>query len=384
MIRIASKRETGAVTLERGDLDRLFAALREDGYELVGPTVRDGAIIYDTIESADDLPAGVTDRQAAASYRLADRADQACFGYVVGPHSWKRYLFAPKVRLWSARRTAEGLGFDNARQAPRRALIGVRACELAAIEIQDKVFLRDECRDADYASRRENTFLVAVNCAEAGGNCFCVSMDTGPTARSGYDLVLTEILEPGRHYFVMRSGSDAGRAMLERLGRPAATDAELGAATKVEQRAAERMGRHLDTDGLPQVLEQAARHRHWDDVAERCMSCDNCTMVCPTCFCHVVEDKIDLGGEHAERWREWDSCFNGDYSKIHGGKIRRSIRSRYRQWLTHKLGTWHRQFGVSGCVGCGRCITWCPVGIDLTAEVSALRRRSDSQQESPS
>jgi Fe-S oxidoreductase len=96
-------------------------------------------------------------------------------------------------------------------------------------------------------------------------------------------------------------------------------------------------------------------------------------MVCPTCFCTTVEDVSDVTGDHAERWRRWDSCFTLGFSYIHGGSIRNSGKARYRQWMTHKLASWIDQFGTSGCVGCGRCITWCPVGIDITEEARAIR-----------
>jgi ferredoxin len=373
--------EEGVVTLDRTDLDKLFGALRDAGYDTIGPTIRDGAIVYERIESSADLPVGRTDRQDAASYRLEQRTDEACFGFVVGPHSWKRYLFPPKVRLWSASRTQDGFEVNNDRDTPKLAFIGVRACELAAIGIQDQVFVTREHQDADYASRRKNVLLVAVNCTEAGGTCFCVSMDTGPKARSGYDLALTEVIEADRHYFVLESGTPAGRAIVEQLETRKATDEEQASAARAEQRAVEQMGRRMDTDKLPELLQQVANHPRWDEVAERCLSCANCTMVCPTCFCHDVTDVVDLTGDNAERWREWDSCFNGDYSYIHGGKIRASTQGRYRQWLTHKLGTWNEQFGMSGCVGCGRCITWCPVGIDITEEVRALRSRPNAKDE---
>jgi ferredoxin len=95
-------------------------------------------------------------------------------------------------------------------------------------------------------------------------------------------------------------------------------------------------------------------------------------MVCPTCFCTTPEDITDVTGEHAERWERWASCFELDFSYLHGGSVRQSGVGRYRHWITHKLSTWYDQFGHSGCVGCGRCIAWCPVGIDITEEAARL------------
>jgi sulfhydrogenase subunit beta (sulfur reductase) len=132
------------------------------------------------------------------------------------------------------------------------------------------------------------------------------------------------------------------------------------------------MGRYLETEGLASLLKSSPDHPRWDDVARRCLNCANCTLVCPTCFCTTVEDTTDLSGQHAERWRLWDSCFTLGFSYIHGGSVRSSAKSRYRQWLTHKLSNWHDQFDTPGCVGCGRCISWCPAGIDLTEEARAL------------
>jgi Fe-S oxidoreductase len=149
---------------------------------------------------------------------------------------------------------------------------------------------------------------------------------------------------------------------------------ELQTARHALAEAEKHMGRRLDTSDLPNLLYEHLEDSCWDKVAARCLSCANCTQVCPTCFCSDVVEVSDLLGQKSERIRRWDSCFNLDFSHVHGGNIRPGTRSRYRQWLTHKLASWIDQFGVSGCVGCGRCITWCPVGIDLTAEVEAIRK----------
>jgi ferredoxin len=350
--------------LDVAGLDGLLGSLRERGYTVVGPTVRDGAIVYDEIDSADALPAGWTETQEAGSYRLERRDDEARFGYASGPSSWKRFLFPPRLRLW---RTGPELEVEE-EELPDRplAFVGVRPCELAAIAVQDRVLLGDR----DYRSRRERLFTVAVNCHEPGGTCFCVSMGTGPTAREGYDVLLTELAGPR---YLAEAGSYRGAEVLASLDGDEPTEDDRRESAEQAARAAEGMGRSLDTYGIRDLLRDNLEHPVWDRVAERCLTCGNCTMVCPTCFCTTVEDANDLVTGRAERSRVWDSCFSIDYSYIHGGAIRQSPRARYRQWLTHKLSTWHDQFDSSGCVGCGRCITWCPVGIDITQEVAAIR-----------
>jgi sulfhydrogenase subunit beta (sulfur reductase) len=354
-------------------LDDLLAALRRRGYRVLGPTVRDGAIVYDDLEFADELPTGWTDRQDGGTYRLERREDDARFGYAVGPHSWKQFLFPARLRLWKARANGgEPVVEEEPLDETPLAFIGVRACELNAIAIQDKVFTGGKFVDRDYAARRRGIFVVAVNCGEPAGTCFCVSMDSGPRVEQGYDLALTEVMDGG-HRFLVEAGSPAGEEVLAELPSRPAEESDVAAATAVTDSAAERMGRAIEHPDIRDLLVDGLEHPRWDEVAERCLTCGNCTMVCPTCFCSSVEDTTDLTGTETARTRVWDTCFSLDYSYIHGGSVRTSGRSRYRQWLTHKLGTWHDQFGTSGCVGCGRCIAWCPVGIDITAEVAALR-----------
>jgi sulfhydrogenase subunit beta (sulfur reductase) len=354
-------------------LDALVAALAARGYTVVGPTVRNGAIVYDELETADNLPTGWTDVQEGGTYRLERREDAARFGFAAAPTSWKRFLFPPRIRLWQATKRGDGLAVEEEPlDTTPLAFFGVRPCELHGIAIQDRILLGGRYADRDYAARREGVFLVAVNCHEPGGTCFCASMGTGPTAHEGYDLVLTELLD-NSHRFLAEAGSERGEEVLAELGGDPASDADLGAAAEQAAGAVGRMGRRLDTTDIRDLLARNLEHPRWDEVASRCLTCGNCTMVCPTCFCTSVEDVNDLTGEQTERVRVWDVCYSVDYSYIHGGAIRQSPKARYRQWLTHKLGTWHDQFGSSGCVGCGRCITWCPVAIDITEEVAAIR-----------
>ena len=360
--------------LDRQDFDQLINALKSRGYDVVGPTIREGAIVYDHVASTSDLPAGWTDEQEGGKYRLKRRKDEALFGYVVGPHAWKKFLFPPVQRLWQAQRVEKGFQvLPEKQEPPKFAFLGVRSCELHAIEVQDKVFLNGAYVDPGYKARRENLFMIAVNCGVAGGTCFCVSMNNGPKAEAGYDLALTEVLEGGKHYFVVEAGTAKGKEVLAKVPHKLAGEAERRTADRIVAETAQHMGRTMETVGIKELLYANYEHPRWDNVASRCLTCANCTMVCPTCFCSTVEDVTDLSGDHAERWRKWDSCFTLDFSYIHGGSVRSTPKSRYRQWMTHKLATWIDQFGTSGCVGCGRCITWCPVGIDITEEVQAIR-----------
>jgi ferredoxin len=359
--------------IDEGGLQALIDGLRARDYTVLGPRVRDGAIVYDEIAAVAELPRGWTDRQAAGRYRLERRADEALFGYANGADSWKRRLHPPVEPLFRLHR--DGAGFRPAEEAqvppPRYAFLGARACDLAAIAIQDRVFASGPIGDAAYARRRDGAFIVAVDCAEPGGTCFCARLGTGPKARARFDLALTELLD-GPHRFLVEVGSERGGALVAALDSRPATAADVAAAAGVEARCTAAQSRGFDPAGAARVLRDSPDHPHWDEVAARCLSCANCTMVCPTCFCTTIVDSGDLRGNSAARERRWDSCFTLDFSHLHGGSVRASTRSRYRQWLTHKLSTWIEQFGVPGCVGCGRCVTWCPAGIDLVAEVAAL------------
>ena len=352
----------------------LLDALVERGYRVVGPTLRDQAIVYDDIDSLSDLPIGWTDEQDAGRYRVVERADDALFGYAVGPHSWKKFLHPPVLHMWRAGHDGQDVQL-MADEEPGRpfAFIGVRACELHAIAIQDRVFLGGAHVDAHYRARRHGAFIVAVNCAVAGGTCFCDSMHTGPKVEAGFDLALTEIVIGDERAFLVETGSDEGRGVLASLAHRTAKAEEIAEGEATVARTAASMGRQMQSDDVRELLVRNLEHSRWDDVAQRCLTCGNCTMVCPTCFCTSVEDSSDLAGTESSRTRRWDSCFTVDFSYIHGGSVRASARARYRQWMTHKLSTWFDQFGTSGCVGCGRCITWCPVGIDITEEVRAIR-----------
>ena len=398
------------VILSAADLDRLIRLLGV-GHRVIGPQVVDGAVVLRDIASADQLPAGWLDDQEGGHYRLHRDDSAGPFDHVVGPHSLKNFLFPAREPIARFERV-EGMWREQSPSPPPLplAVIGVRGCDLAALAVQDRVFLREEGDqgghvDPAYKARRDGLFLVAVDCRRAAATCFCHSMGTGPAACSASagrtaDLTLTDLgpgpvdsVAPGglERRFACRIGSERGAALIAGLS----ADSPGVRCTRDEEEAAERVpvdlerqmwqrrrldgegpsasGRQLDTGNLRDLLFSNLDHPRWEEVASRCLSCTNCTLVCPTCFCASVTEVTDLTGDHVLRERHWASCFSLDHARMHGTSVRHTTASRYRQWLTHKLAGWVDQFGTSGCTGCGRCITWCPVGIDLTEEVAAIR-----------
>jgi ferredoxin len=376
--------ETEVVRL--ASLEPLVEALRADGYRVIGPTARDGAIQLAELTSASELPSGWGVELAPGGYRLRRRADRAAFGHAAGPQSWKSFLHPAREQLLTADRDATGqVSFAEPAGEPiRYAFLGVRPCDLRAIGVQDRV-LGAPAPSGRYATRRAAALLIAVNCTEPGATCFCAATGSGPGAGDGYDLVLTELVDApdGEPAFLAEAGTPAGARLLAAVPHQPAEPAQVDAGRAEVAAAAGRMGRSLPPADLRTLLAGAHDATRWEDVAQRCLTCGNCTMVCPTCFCSTVEDSTDLTGDHAQRWQRWASCFEPDFSYLHGGPVRESGRSRYRQWLTHKFGTWHDQFGESGCVGCGRCIVWCPVGIDVTEELHALAAERDAKEAAP-
>lgn len=370
-----------AFRLEHGELDFLIGTLAEVGFEVIGPTVKQDVIQFDRIQAASDLPVGWTDDQEAGKYRLVRSKSPvnkvSYFNYVVGPESIKKFVFPAREKLFVATQGKKGQVSieENSTEIEKPiALLGVRSCDLAGLEVLDKVFLGGEYKDPNYQKRRDSLFFVAVQCTTSASTCFCHTAKTGPKAKSGFDLALTEVMDEMAPFFLVEEGSSKGKKIIQLLKLKKATAKETQLAQKAIKKNIDALKNNegIDQKGIKNRIYEAAESPHWDKVAEKCLSCANCTLVCPTCFCSTTEDVTDLKGDHAERWRSWDSCFTYDHSYIHGGAVRPSVKSRYRQWMTHKLAAWYDQYETSGCVGCGRCVSWCPVGIDLRQEVKEL------------
>lgn len=367
--------------LPHTQLQMLIDTLQKSGFSCVGPQVRDGAIVYDEINNVDQLPWGIRDYQSPGEYRLENISENKAFAFSNGAQAIKPILFKPQEIVWKVMRDNNGkLTFQpgNAFEKPV-AIIGARACDIAGMTVQDKVFLDPKNTDSRYQSRREQLFVVAVNCIYASNNCFCVSAGTGPKVKNNFDIAMTEI-DDG---FIVEIGTHRGFDIINQLQLISSHLMQEKTAQENEEKAAVTQTKKIplnNSRGLRDLLMSNLDHPRWDDVANRCLSCGNCTSVCPTCFCHSEAEKPSLDGSASEHHSEWDSCFNEGHSYFGGKVLRDDTKKQYRQWLTHKVGTWWDQFDTSGCIGCGRCVTWCPVGIDLTEELRAIvEKKNDSK-----
>ena len=350
-------------------LQDLLNKLQDEGYACIGPQVRDGAILFDEIKSVEQLPRGISDEQQPGSYSLSTNNGSKYFDWANGPQAIKPLVFAPKEKLWSSAQSVDGeISFSVAEQETKKlAVIGARACDIAALKIHDQHFLQQQFVDPYYQARRENLLIIAVNCGHPAETCFCHSTGDGPFVSDGVDIVLTE-LQDG---FLIDAQTKQGEKIQAGLNLQNATKEQFAESEQIKTNAS-KQNRQLPTFEIKSRLFDELESETWHSIATKCLSCGNCTAVCPTCFCHSENDAPELDGTSSAHYREWDSCFGQGHSYIHGITIRSQTSQRYRQWLTHKFASWHEQYGRSGCVGCGRCITWCPVGIDVTESIAQI------------
>lgn len=351
-------------------IENVLSALKQAGYDVIGATAKDRRVALSSIADVNDLCLYLADEQTPGSYKLSEQKGDVLFTLKNCHDLWKQFLFPRSKILFQY--TSDAGYAQEVLKPIKHAFLGIRPCDVASLSILDKVFLQGKHVDAFYRNARENLFILAADCTELGGNCFCHTMNTGPFATSGFDLAMTEMEFEGTNILFVRAGTEKGEALAEKIGLSKATDEINHAFGVFQKNVQESLPVRFELSNLFERL-QVSYHSHaWAEIAQRCLGCGNCTLVCPTCFCSNVIEENGLGSGNAKRIRQWDSCYSHGFSYMVGGAHRKSRSNRYRQWLMHKFSNWHYQFGTYGCVGCGRCITWCPVGIDVSCEVKGL------------
>ena len=361
-------------TAAKGSVHRLILNLQARGFTVVGPSLSEGVVRLRELRGVGDLASGVVDVQGPGSYILSGES-ATVFASVNGPDSPKKYLHPSEVEMSRLADKGNGLELVSAFRSDRKyAFFGIRPCDLRGVQVMDRTMLVPGFEDPVYSTLRDDSIFIVANCTKAGANCFCASMGTGPAAESGYDVAITEL--PEKLLFEIPRGE---RGLFRGIELKAATEEELREGEEMVRSAREHMGRRISEKDPARKMYAALDSPVWGKAADRCLACGNCTMVCPTCFCNTMIDRTDLKDGTVSRVRVWDSCLSKDFVYSAGGNPRQARTARYRQFVMHKFAYWPDEFGTYGCVGCGRCITWCPVGIDITDTLNAvLKDQQDS------
>lgn len=361
--------------IKKQDLSFLFLELQKT-HNIIGHKIEKDVLMLSSIDFGD-IPAGYTDRQAAGMYRLVKSDNHDIFTFSSGPDSFKRYLNPPYSEVFAYQVSKRKFNASAIKSYDNPfAFFGMRACDRAALKFYDRVFLEGVVRDFCYETLRDNLLIIALNCLYPGDNCFCLSAGTGPEFTDGYDLLITELEEE----FLLETGSQAGSRLINSLPLISVNQKDIDEKALRIKNCKEKFKKTIIFSELPELVYRNLEHPRWSDIAERDLECGNCTQVCPTCFCTSAFYNLEFRGIaknfstlSGKKIKKWDSCFSRNFARVHGGNFRISRRARYRHWFAHKLAYSMEQFGLLGCVGCGRCITWCPAGIDITQELEALR-----------
>jgi len=355
-------------TAAKGCVPGLIRNLQRQGYTVVGPSIVDGVVRLRELRGPGDLASGVVDFHAPGSYAVGGERSLLVFSSINGPDSPKEYFHPAEVELSKLVDRGNGIERISSFHSEKKyAFFGLRPCDLKGVEVMDRTMLVPGFEDPVYSALRKGSLFVVVNCTRAGENCFCASMGTGPEAESGYDVAITELPDK---LLVDVPARNIG--LFEGINLSPATEDDLREGEERVRQVREQTGRRFTPRNPAKSMYEAIDSPLWGKVAERCLACGNCTMVCPTCFCNTIIDKTDLKDGSVSRVRTWDSCLSKDFVYSAGGNPRQQRTARYRQFVMHKFAYWPDEFGTYGCVGCGRCITWCPVGIDITETVSGV------------
>ena len=280
---------------------------------------------------------------------------------------FKKLLFPPKFSMFSFDREGIKPMLDD---LPKRVIFGLHPCDIHGLLILDD-FFSSHYPDPYYIERRKRTAIIGLTCIP-DEKCFCKTTNTH-YAESGFDLILTDLEE----FFIIWVGSSLGDDMIREcpeLMEDKIRHNDLEMYVKWRQHRDSSFKLKLDFTGMPSIMELYWDDSLWEELGEKCLSCGSCTIVCPTCPCFNVIDEIELDGIEGHRFRRWDSCMFQEYSMVAGGhNFRESRAARLKLRFTHKLQAFVGKFGEPACVGCGRCIDTCPVGIDVKSVGLRLR-----------
>ncbi|MBS7611619.1 4Fe-4S dicluster domain-containing protein [Candidatus Bathyarchaeota archaeon] len=338
--------EAGAFVAELNDLQRLLDEFTKHGYTVYGPIVKGKSWVFSKVSSIRELDLNYT-RTILPPKKLL--------------HPVKNRIFDFKLN--------DGFEVFESCNVKNIVIFGIHPCDLRAIEKLDEFFSQHP-EDVCYEARRKRTLIVGLTCNAVDEKCFCNSLGTGPEASTGFDILITQISDG---FFLVEVGSSKGLDILKTLDLAEAKPEHFEAKRKHIEHLKSSFTKTADFEGLATLAKDKLDHKIWVETAERCLSCGNCSMVCPVCYCFDLYDSLDLTLKEGVRIMELDSCQLLEYAEVAlGGNFRKERSQRLRHWLLCKFGAAGGSTYTS-CIGCGRCIVYCPANIDLTEIAHVLK-----------
>jgi ferredoxin len=337
-------------------LQRLFNDVRFFGYRVSGDRV-----VFSELSSVDELPLKVSDVQRPSYYRLVPG-----FRFRHASVSVKNYLIPPEHTLLTVSQDYNILGYGDDLNG-NVILLGIKPCDLKAINILDRIIYG---KNPIYTKRRDVIKAIIVEeCLEPSENCFCSVVNSGPIVESGFDIAYARLTED---IIIFKYGSSLGEKVLSRVGLKKADEVHIKKYLELVDRATSVMNSRVpNIKDIQKVLKERISDKGlWEELSLRCVGCGNCNYVCPTCFCIEIEDRVE--GNYSKRVGIWTGCRTYTYGLVAGMHFRRELYTRYRHFILHKFLFYPLRVGDVGCVGCGRCSTWCPTGLDLKESLSRL------------
>lgn len=341
--------------LEKKDLQKFLDSLKKT-YKVIGPTKKGGA----------------TATYAHATFGFIDKIEDLEIDYKSTMLSPKIIFFPDNQPLFGYKKKEDGVNLKDLREVwnEQRVLLGLHPCDIAALSCLDKVFGEKGFEDESYNNKRSKSIIIGVTCAEPQKSCFCNVLGTGPDAETGYDLLMTDL---GDGYF-FRAETAIGREIISADYFKDATDQDRVRREREIERVSKELPDDLEGSGISEVMAEKYNDELWDEFSDECLTCGACNMVCPTCHCFTIKDKTTSDRSEGTRLLVWDSCHFERFAKMAGDlTVREEKSSRFKHRLYDKFYYDKERSGTVFCVGCGRCIEFCPSHIDIRAALRKLQ-----------
>ncbi|MGD0276344.1 MAG: 4Fe-4S dicluster domain-containing protein [Syntrophales bacterium] len=304
-------------------------------------------------------------------FKALEKGEEPLVRYANSKNAPKNFFFPHTELMMKYTRTPKGMTFkEKGPEAPEAVLFGVRPCDARSLVLLDRLFDQEKYRDNYYIERRARITVISMACVHPPyATCFCTSVDGAPVSSDGADILITDVEDN----YLVEFLSEKGQKYLSYFGNAAADEAAVARKEEIARQAASEIKSHIPAKEIKPILDVNFEHPFWNTIHQKCLACGTCTFLCPTCHCFDISDEVK--GADGIRIRNWDSCMFPLFTlETSGHNPRTTQKERWRQRAMHKFKYYVDNFNAIACVGCGRCVMYCPVNIDIRKIVTDISK----------